>query len=393
MANDNNKPTLVYPGIYKTGNGFIVRVCRKDLLTNKIIERTQRINNCVDIQEAFRVKEDLAKKLAGEIEAGKETTKDISQLSYVKFVEFYQKFRTNNGTARENVISMDEEVYKRFVVPHIANVKISSFNKRIVFHYIDCLRQMSNANGVPYAVHTYKRAWQCFRQSIRFAYKQGYIDSDPTHLVAPKFLLAKPPREKIALNRAQAALLLDAACREGSYEYALVSIGVVLALRVCELKSLTYGDIDFNSGTISVSKSFHNGVHNRSVKNGRAFKTPMIGVVHSAVKKYYDATSAGKKPEDLLFPSKRSRTFFETSWFNSLLRRFCIEAGIPVISSHGLRRTACSILVLEGNVAQSVVSKILNHKTISVSEEYYTIVNTNEMARILRDTWEKDSGR
>ena len=387
-SNTTTTKPAALKGITQTKTGFIVRVSKKDPLTGKNVERTQTVSGW-DIQEAFKAKEELSKALAAELEQGKENTRDISQSTYENFVSFYQSFRRNNGLARENVILMDQEVFNKFVAPHIAQVKVGTINKRIVFHFIDRLRDMVNENGVPYALHTYKRAFQLFKQSVRFAYKMGFLDHDPTHLVNAKFPLAKQPKEKGALTKEEAAKLLEAAQQEGTMIYALVCVAVVLGLRTCELKSLSYGDINFQEGTISVSKSFHNGVLNRSVKNGRAFKTAMIGVVAYAVKAHFDATCAGKKPENIFFASLRAKSYFETSWFNSVLKRLCIKAGVPVISAHGARRTACSVLLMNGNVPQSVAMKLLNHKTLSVSEDYYTVVNAREMAVVLERTWKK----
>lgn len=385
--NTTTKPAAL-KGITQTKTGFVVRVSKRDHLTGKNVERTQTVAGW-DIQEAFKVKEELSKALSLELEQGKENSRDISQGTYENFITFYQNFRKNNGLARENVISMDREVFSKFVVPHISQVKVGTLNKRIVFHFIDRLRDMVNENGVPYALHTYKRAFQLFKQSVRFAYKMGFLDHDPTHLVSARFPLAKAPREKGALTREQAAKLLEAAGKEGTMVYALVAVAVVCGLRTCELKSLTYGDINFEEGTISVSKSFHNGVLNRSVKNGRAFKTAMVGVVFEAVKAHFQATCAGKKPENIFFASLRAKSYFETSWFNSVLKRLCLTAGIPVISAHGARRTACSVLLMNGNVPQSVAMKLLNHKTLSVSEDHYTIVNAREMATVLERVWKK----
>lgn len=377
------------PGITKISNGFIIRVTKKDPLTGKTIERSATVNT-PDIQEAIKTKEEMVVALRNELESGKDNAKDISSLTYEAYVQFYQKQKLNNGIARANVVKLDWLVFNQFVVPHIRQVKICNINKRVVLHFSDKLREMLNENGVPFSICTYVKAWSLFKASIRYAVKIGVIQDDPTHLISPKFPNARPAKQKPFLTLEQASKLLNAAEEEGTTEYAVIALGLVLGLRSAEIKALTYGSVDIVNNLLIVDKSYHAGVLNNKVKNSNNFVLPLIGAAHFAVKRHYDATAHKKKNTDIFLPSLRSKKHFDSAWLNNLLERLCNKCAIPVISAHGLRVSANSILLSQTGANPEIVSKILNHHT-SAMRLHYTQVNIEQSRKLLGSVWNPDN--
>jgi integrase len=75
-----------------------------------------------------------------------------------------------------------------------------------------------------------------------------------------------------------------------------------------------------------------------------------------------------RDPEDLVFIDKNRRVFNST--FNMHLTALCKEAGVPVISIHGLRHTHASILFAD-KVPITVVSKRLGHSSVSTTQSTY----------------------
>lgn len=58
------------------------------------------------------------------------------------------------------------------------------------------------------------------------------------------------------------------------------------------------------------------------------------------------------------------------STINSLLKRYCKKAEIPVISIHGLRHTHASLLLFAG-VSIASVAKRLGHSNMSTTQKTY----------------------
>lgn len=372
-------------GIYKTSSGYFVRVARKCPFSGKTIEKTQTLSNCFDIQEAIKTKEEIAKALKEELSEGKDNLRDISKGSYEAYIQFYQVYRLDNGLARKNSVMLDSGVFERFILPHIGKIKISQFNKRLVYFFLDSLRNQTTEWGTPFAKHTYMRAWRCFRASMRTAYRLGFVQEDICHLVSPNFPLAKKEKDKISLSKEEAAKLLQAAEEDGSRTYFLVSVMVVLGLRVSEVKALLWEDLNFEKNFINVCKSRHFGVNNSSVKNGRAFEAPLVGIVRQAAERYAADYGKFRKDKELLFPSERSKKYMDSSYLRKLLHRLCDKVGIKRISPHDARRTANTILMMS-SVNPAVVRRVLNHKSAEMSD-HYTRIDSKQAGQVIDAVW------
>jgi integrase len=372
------------PGIFTIQNGYMVRVVRKDPLTGRNIERTKTLTGCFDIQEAISAKEQISRALLLELSEGVDNLRDIQKASFETYLAFWQKWRKNNGVARDNVVKLDNIAIKTFIIPIIGKIRVGQLNKRIVYYFLDQLRLVMTKHGVPYSVSTYSRAYRIFQASVRQAYRFGYIQEDPTHLVSPKFGDARPPKPKKALSASDAAKLLDAASSESSRIYFMIGLFCVIGLRSCEIKALTWGDLDLSANVINISRSHHFGVTNTAVKNGRAFQASLIGILRDAAQSYV-SENQNVKASDLLFPSARSRKNMDSTYINNMIARLCIKAGIQKVTAHDLRRTANSVLLLSG-VSQEVVGKVLNHKSSQMSE-HYLIVDSAKSGEVLEATW------
>lgn len=372
-------------GIYKTSTGFHIRVSRKCPFSGRTIEKTKTLTNCFDIQEAISEKENISKSLKEELTEGKDSLRDVSKGSYEAYVRFYQKYRTDNGLARLNSVGLDDGVFDRFVIPHIGSIKISQFNKRLVYFFLERLRNQTTEWGTPYSKQTYMRAWRCFRASMRTAYRLGFLQEDVCYMVKPNFPLAKKEKEKISLTKQEAAKLLEVAEGEGSKTYFLVATMLVLGLRVSEVKALLWSDLNFHKNCINVSKSRHYGVNNSSVKNGRAFDAPLVGILRSAAEAYASEYGKFRKDKDLLFPSERSKGYMDSSYLRKMLHRICEKAGVRKISPHDARRTANTILMLS-SVNPEVVRRVLNHKSADMSQ-HYTQITANQAGEVIDAVW------
>lgn len=385
MTSQSVETSTEIKGITRVSDGFIVRVTRKDPITNRTLDKREKVQS-YDIQDAIKVKERISIELNNEVQEGKNSSRDIAQLSYCAFADFFQKYRRDNAVCRLNVINSDDYIFQKFIVPHIGNVKVANINRRLVMHFADCLRSEMNEHGVPYSLATYKRAWGLFRNTVRFCYKFGYISSDPTHLANVKFPLAKKPGEKISLSKEQAALLLAGAERIGTTEFAIVALALVLGLRSAEIKAIRFCDVDLQHGTINVCKSFHRGVMNSSVKNGRNFQAALVGVALQAVAKHWDRHCQRKNPGDIFLPAVRSGKIWDNHWINEVLERICKSNNIPVVTIHCLRVTS-NTLLLNSGIAPEIVSRILNHKSGAAMRLHYTRISNEQAKEALLTAW------
>jgi integrase len=377
-------------GIYKTNSGFMVRVSKRDPFSGKPVEKSKNLNNCFDIQEAIRVKEELSKSLKEELSEGSNNMRDISKSSYEAYSKFYQKYRLDNGIAKQNVLLADDDTFNKFILPHIGKVKLQQITKRGVYFFLDKLREQMNEYGVPYSKKTYMNAWSLFKSSMRCAYRLGFVSENVCDLVVPNFPHAKPEREKKSLSKEDAAKLLNEAEKQDIRTYFMLCCLCILGLRSAEVKALTWGDLDFSNNCIRINKSHHRGFTHKSTKNGTSFNSPMIGLVRGAAEKYFKRYGTNAKPNDLLFPSIRSNTYMDNSYIRKVIHKCCDNAGIDRISPHDCRRSANTILLLS-HVSPEICRKVLNHKSLEMTS-HYTQLSTKQAETVLEGVWSEIKG-
>lgn len=69
----------------------------------------------------------------------------------------------------------------------------------------------------------------------------------------------------------------------------------------------------------------------------------------------------------------------QTSTFNTYLKKYCEDAGVPYLSSHKIRFTSCSMLYRStNNLAE--VSKVMGHsQTVTTLHYLRNVVNNNDV--------------
>lgn len=374
-------------GIFQETDGFyIVRITKRDPWSGKVVEKRKKVSS-FSIQDAIEVKAQLVKELDEELSTGKDNFRNIQNASYSAFVEWYLDFQLSNGEIRKNVWKLDQTIYKNFILPIMGQVRLTSITKRGVLHFVEELRKLTDKDGIPYSAATYKRIWCLYKKSLRFAVKMNWLETDPTYLVSPKFPNARKAREKIALSKEEAERLLDAAKEESLSFYFMCLISVVNGLRFSEVCSLTFADLDFENNCIIVSKSFHRGVLNQNVKNGKSHNAPMVEIVRNTAFEFAGLYGRNKKLTDLLFPS-RVGTYRDISSTNSKLKRVCRRAGLPEISFHILRAT-CNTIYLQSNIQQPVIAKIMNHTGTNSSAMtlLYNRMGQKQKQSVMESVW------
>ena len=182
--------------------------------------------------------------------------------------------------------------------------------------------------------------------------------------------------KKLSINNKKASYLtqeevqkcLETAQANYPQYYALLYTAIYSGLRQGELLALTWDDIDFDSKSITVNKSFSKGQlgatkTTSSIRNVRICNS-LLEVLKSWQNKY-------KQNElNLVFPNQNGN-YLDS---RNILQRFlhpCLKlAGLKTIRWHDLRHTHISLLVNQ-NVAPQVIQKQAGHSTIKTTMDTY----------------------
>jgi|HubBroStandDraft_6_1064221.scaffolds.fasta_scaffold142649_1 integrase len=160
----------------------------------------------------------------------------------------------------------------------------------------------------------------------------------------------------------------------------LLTVALSTGMRAGELLALTWADVDFERGLITVNKSVKwlpHGKHQvgstktRSSRRTIAVGGPAIRALihqhHHCLKMELHATRW--ESHDLVFPSIHGTFTVPQGKFVRDFRSLLAKAGCPQIRFHDLRHTAG--LFLTRSVGVVVASRVLGHSTPTITTTFY----------------------
>ena len=201
--------------------------------------------------------------------------------------------------------------------------------------------------------------------AILDAVDEGLISRDPTRKAIIK---GKKPRDKKPkyLNQFELHKLIEDLALEDkvTWDWFLLLVSKT-GMRFSEALALTPKDFDFSHQTLSISKTWDykgNGgfLPTKNKSSVRKIQMDWLTVMQFA-------RLVKNLPED-------EPIFVEGTVYNStvngILERHCKNAGIPVISVHGLRHTHASLLLFAG-VSIASVARRLGHASMTTTQKTY----------------------
>lgn len=198
------------------------------------------------------------------------------------------------------------------------------------------------------------------------AVDEGLISRDPTRKAIIK---GKKPREKKIkyLNQFELHKLIEDLVlgQEVSWDWFILLVAKT-GMRFSEALGLTPKDFDFDHQMLSVSKTwdYKDDGGFQPTKNKSSVRK--IQLDWKTIIQFADLVK--KIPEDEPIFVGNNKIYNST--INDILARHCVNAGIPIISIHGLRHTHASILLFAG-VSMASVARRLGHSNMTTTQKTY----------------------
>lgn len=263
-----------------------------------------------------------------------------------------------------------ERLISLYVAPMLGRVRLKDLSLRLVNRFYERLA----AQGVGIAHIRY--AHRVLHAALEHAARTGLLGRNPAHgATLPK----KPYREMTIFNEQQVTSFLVAA--SSSKFRTLYHLAVTTGMRFSELRGLSWSDVDWIKGTISVRRQIQQmpglGPTVGEPKTHSAIRTIRLGETSLDLLREQQGRADVMRAEaggdwherGLIFPS-RNGTPFNPGAVQEEFRRVLDAAGLPRIRFHDLRHTAASLMLSHG-VAALVVSKILGHSSPSITLGIY----------------------
>jgi integrase len=243
----------------------------------------------------------------------------------------------------------DLRYYRRHLEPRFGKKRLDAISPIDVERMKTELKKGVNKQGKPYAPATIKHQLVIIRRLYNLARKWGLYDGkNPIDSVSmPKL---DNQKTEFLTDDELSRLLYTLANWPFEETVAFIKFALLTGLRRGELFKLTWDDVDFEHGIVTL----------RDPKNGKTQKVPVsMGAMN--VLKALEVISP------FVFPGKdgNQRVDFSGPW-----RRIRKAAGLPVgFRFHGLRHNFASTLVSNG-VDLLVVQKLLTHKDAKTTARY-----------------------
>ncbi len=277
------------------------------------------------------------------------------------------------GSVRPVTFESYARLNRRHTIPVLGRVKLKALTPaHLQGFYRAKLDEGLSPRTVQY-LHT------LLHKALKQALRWGLVPKNVAEAVDPPRAQKK---EIKPLSISEARSLLEAA-REDRLE-ALYVVAISTGLRQGELLGLKWGDIDFEAGTLSVSRTLHR------TKNGPLFTSPktaksrrkirltptaLEALMRHRKKQLEESEKLGGLRQDhgLVFSSLTgtplNRHNLITRSFKPLLER----ARLPHIRFHDLRHT-CATILFSQNTHPKVVQELLGHSTIAITLDTYSHV-------------------
>jgi integrase len=227
---------------------------------------------------------------------------------------------------------------------------------------------------------TVNYAQRVLTAGLRQAVKWGYISRDPSALVERATVT---PKEAKWWTQAEARAFL--AATEDTRFGTLFRVAIAACLRYSEVSALRWDDVDLKAKRITIRRTWsRSGVPGMPwieelPKDHEIRTVPIDDATVAALVRHRDqqafARSSNSRWVDngLVFPGRDGQMVCAET-VRRALRRDIEQAGVPVLSFHGLRHTGATLLLLAG-VPLVVVSRILGHSSVSFTASVYLHVD------------------
>lgn len=278
------------------------------------------------------------------------------------------------NTVRPRTYERYEQIVRTHLKPNLGNVKLSKLTPTHVRGlYKSKLDSGLSMRSVEY-IHT----------TLHKALKQAVLDSliprNVTEAVkAPK----AASKETKVLNAKQVKAFLEAA-RDERLE-ALMVLGITTGMRVSELLGLKWGDINFDSGKLSVRRSLtyantgpvYSDTKRKSSRRSIKLTQTALSALRSHRKRMNEErlrVGLDWQDNDLVFPGDKGQPL--RPWtLNRAFKRVMKTAELPSdVTFHAATRHTCATLLLSKGVHGKLVQELLGHATISITLDTYSHV-------------------
>lgn len=319
-------------------------------------------------------------------QAAAEAAKILTLRQYGERVFMASKAVTMSENSRSNYQGyLDKKIY-----PALGDLKLPEITPAQITALLLDIQAEGKAHSTVIKVYTILHSF------FKMAYLGDVIDRNPMDKVErPKPRKSEATAEEHqSYTPAEVQRLFQALEDEPLKWRALVHLLIDTGIRRGECCALRWQDVDFATGSITVSGNLcytvAKGVYLDTPKNGRA-RTVYAGAATLALLRQLRGQQARKAISAYIFTQETSPEPMHPQSPTRYLKKLSERYGIPDLHPHKLRHTFASIAITNGADVASV-SEALGHSDKAVTLRMYTHASEesiSQAAQIVREAIEK----
>lgn len=191
----------------------------------------------------------------------------------------------------------------------------------------------------------------------------GWMDRERAAIIREVGMLQEPPGRQRPIKPAELTAILGAFKRvDARFARRVVQAALLTGCRLGEILSLEAGDVDLKRKLIDLSKTKQN-------RNHQIVITPPLAAVLK------EALADEVREAEAVFVNRTGKAY-TVDGFSKHFARVAERAKCPDITFHDLRRHVGTLLINEGERLE-VVSKLLGHSTVAVTQRSYAHLATD----------------
>jgi integrase len=280
---------------------------------------------------------------------------------------------------RPNTAAVYRQHVGDYLVPQLGRIPLAKLTAKDISAAYDAIlaENAAKTKGRKFGPVTVRRIHACLSSALSAAVKAQHITRNPAAFVT----LPETQRPKVnPWSGAELGAFLDhvATNRLGS----LFEVIAFTGLRRSEALGLRWSDVDVEAGVLVVRQQL------AGVKNGAPlFAPPKSSSGDDIIVELSEATmgalmvhrlaqdvereqwGSAYLHHDLVF-ARENGTPYEPTSVTKAFRALAIEAGLRPVRLHDLRHGAASLMI-GGGASLSVVSKVLRHSSIAITQSTY----------------------
>ena len=262
---------------------------------------------------------------------------------------------------------------------HLGYFKLQDLNTKVIENFYNYMRKdYVSARGGKLSPTTIQHYYNIINNMLSQAVRWEYISHNPNERIA------KPKRTKPNIqcySPEEVDKLLEALKQEPIKYQAIIMLALDLGCRRGEITGLTWDDIDFNTGKVTINKTTqyaYGKIYEKGTKTENSNRVNFISKTTLNVLRKHQKEQMERK---MLLGSKwinTNRVFTTDNGGNmhpdtptKLLDHVISKYNLKRITFHGLRHTSISLMISKG-VQSQIISRKVGHSSVQITDRIYS---------------------